>query len=372
MNLLVYVVLFFVLIWVGLSIFSRMSEKIKCRDQHTSYLKGLEAMIEGKKDKAIKLFREVLERNPSDTESYLYTGNLLREKGEVTKAIKIHKNLLVNPLLDNEQKNKLKESLAEDYLKNEDWAKALPILETLHHKNPNNTIFSDKLMEVYEKLKKWDKAFNVAKKTFDAKKLAHYATYLATEVLKKDAKKANKFIAVGEKGDISYAYYLHGKILISEGDESEGLEYIKKSISIDPDKAFYYLPLLEEYMFEEGQFGVFEPYLKSKFEENPDNIIILASYISILKKRGQLEKAKEIFEESIKNFDLNDYTTLLSIAIIANEIDGKMVSEYLGKIKSMMYQKKLFRCSKCNNETEEFSWKCSSCGSFGTTSHIRC
>ena len=160
--------------------------------------------------------------------------------------------------------------------------------------------------------------------------------------------------------------------MISEGDESEGLEYIKKSISINPDKAFYYLPLLEEYMFEEGQFGVLEPYLKSKFEENPDNIFILSSYISILKKRGQLEKAKEIFEESIKNFNLNDYTTLLSIAIIANEIDGKMVSKYLGKIKTMMYQKKSFRCSKCNNETEEFSWKCASCGSFGTISHIRC
>ena len=77
-------------------------------------------------------------------------------------------------------------------------------------------------------------------------------------------------------------------------------------------------------------------------------------------------------QESIKNFDLNDYQVLLSIAIISNEIDGNMVSEYLKKIKSKMDKRKLFRCSKCNNETEEFSWKCASCGSFGTISHIRC
>jgi len=371
MNLLVYLVLFFVLIWLGLSIFSRMSEKIKCRIQHTSYLKGLEAIIEGEKDKAIKLFRDVLEKDPSNVESYLYTGNLLREKGEVIKAIKIHKNLLVNPLLDNEQKSKLKEALAEDYLKNEDWAKAIPILEILNHKNPKNSIISDKLMNSYEKLKKWDKAFNIAKKTFDQTKLSNYATYLAVEVLKKDTKKAKKFILAGEKGNISYAYYLHGKLLISEGDESGGLELIKKSISVDPDKAFLYLPLLEEYMFEEGQFGVLEPYLKSKFEENPDNIYTLASYISILKKRGQLEKAKEILEESIKNFDLNDYKILLSIAIISNEIDGNMVSEFLTKIKNKMDKRKLFRCSKCNTETEEFNWKCNSCGSFGTINPIR-
>jgi lipopolysaccharide biosynthesis regulator YciM len=347
-----------------------MSEKIKCHNQHTSYLKGLEAMIEGKKDKAIELFRDVLENNPSDTESYLYIGNLLREKGELTKAIKIHKNLLVNPLLDNKQKNKLKESLAEDYLKNKDWTKALPILETLYNKNTKNPLLSNKLMDIYEKLKKWDKAFNVAKKTYSTDKLAHYATHIAAEVSKKDKKKANKFITVGERGNISYAYYLHGKMLISEGEDNEGIENIKKSISIDPSKAQLYLPLLEEYMFEEGKFGVLEPYLKSKFKENPDNIYILASYISILKKRGQTEKAREAFEESLKNFDLNDYNVLLSIAFISNDIDGKMASKYLAKIKTITNRKKLFKCSKCNNETQEFSWKCNNCGSFGTINRI--
>ncbi|MBN1693784.1 hypothetical protein JW879_00100 [candidate division WOR-3 bacterium] len=371
MNLLVYIVLFFALIWLGLSIFSRMSEKIKCRTQHTSYLKGLEAIIEGKKDKAIKLFREVLEKDPSNIESYLYTGNLLREKGEVKKAIKIHKNLLVNPLLNKEQKNKLKEALAKDYIENKDWAKAIPILETLNNKNPKNSVLADELIDSYEKLQKWDKAFNIAKKTFSPEKLSNYATYLACEVSKKDTKKANKFIAVGEKGNISYAYYLHGKLLVLEGNESEGLELIKKSISIEPDKAYLYLPMLEEYMFKEGQFGILEPYLKSKFEENPNNIYILASYISILKKRGQIERANEILEESIKNFDLSDYKILLSIVIISNEIDGNMVSEYLTKIKNKMDKRKLFKCSKCNTETEEFNWKCNSCGSFGTINHVR-
>lgn len=372
MNLLIYVVLFFILILLGLSVFSKWSDKLKTKNNYTSYLQGLEAIIEGKDDKAIKLFREVIENDPSNIESYLYTGNLLRKKGEITKAIKIHKNLLVNPLLTREQKSRLKDALAEDYLENEDWTKALPILETIYNKSPKNSILSSKLMILYEKLEKWDKALNIAKRVFDAKKLANYATYLAAKVSENDTKQASKFISIGEKGDISYAYYLHGKILISEGDESTGLEYIKKSLSLEPDKAFLYLPLLEEYMFEEGQFSVLEPYLKSKLEENPDNICILASYISILKKRGELEKANEILEESIKNFDLNDYKVLLSMTIISNEIDGNMVSKYLTKIKNKMDKSKLYKCSECNNETEEFSWKCTCCGSFGTLNWIRC
>jgi lipopolysaccharide biosynthesis regulator YciM len=372
MNLLIYVVLFFILILLGLSVFSRMADKFRNKNYNDSYLKGLEAIIEGKNEKAIRLFREVIEKDPSNIESYLYTGNLLREKGEVSKAIKIHKNLLVNPLLTHEQKNRLKESLAEDYLRNKDWTKALPVLETLYNKNPKNLILSSKLMELYEQLEKWDKALNIAKRIFDNKKLANYATYLAAKVSKNDTKKASRFISIGEKGDISYAYYLHGKILISEGDESTGLEYIKKSLSLDPDKAFLYLPLLEEYMFEEGQFSVLEPYLKSKFEENPNNICILNSYVSILKKRGELEKASEILEESIKNFDLNDYKVLLTMTIISNEIDGNMVSKYLTKIKNKIDKNKLYKCSECNNETQEFDWKCPNCGAFGTLTWVRC
>jgi lipopolysaccharide biosynthesis regulator YciM len=351
---------------LGLSIFSKLSERLKCDNHSTSYIKGLEAMIEGKKDKAIKLFRDVLEKDPSNIEGYLYTGNLLREKGEVIRAIKIHKNLLVNPLLTNDQKYRLNEALSEDYIKNKSWAKALPLLETIYHRNPKNEIISNKLMFAYEKIGKWDKAFNIAKKVFNQEELANYATNIITEVSKSNPKKASKFISIGEKGNVSYAYYLHGKLLISQGDESGGIEHIKKSISIDPDKAFLYLPLLEEYMFEEGQFGVLEPYLKSKFEENPDNIHILASYISILKKRGQLEKANEILEDSIKNFDLNDYTTLLSIAIISNEIESNLLSEYLTKVKNKLEKNKVFQCTKCKNKTDKFSWKCYNCNSFGS------
>ncbi len=372
MDLLIYLILFFVLIWIGLSIFSRMSEKLKGQTHNTSYIKGLEAMLEGKNNRAIKLFREVLEKDPSNIESYLFTGNLLRQQGEIVRAIKIHKNLLVNPLLNNEQKNRLKEALSEDYIKNRDWAKAKPMLETLYNHNPKNVTLATKLMDVYEKLEKWDKAFNVAKKVFTSKDLANYATHLVVEVSKKDPKKATKFISIGEKGNISYAYYLHGKLLISEGDESGGIEQIKKAISIDPDRAFLYLPLLEEYMFEEGQFSVLEPYLKSKFEENPDNICILSSYISILKKRGQLEKANEILEDSVKNFDLENYNVLLSVAMISNEIGGNLVSEYLKKIKNKMDKGYSFRCSKCNNETDHFSWKCNNCSSLGTLSLSRC
>lgn len=366
MNLLIYLVLFFILIWLGLSIFSKLSEKIKSQTHSNSYVKGLEAMIEGQTDKAIRLFREVLENDPSNIEGYLYTGNLLRKKGEVVRAIKIHKNLLVNPLLTKEQKNRLNEALSEDYLKNKSWAKALPLLETIYHRNPKNSTNANKLMFVYEKLNKWDKAFNIAKRVFDPEELANYATNIVTEVSKTNQKKAARFISIGEKGNVSYAHYLHGKLLISQGDESGGIEHIKKSISIDPDKAFLYLPLLEEYMFEEGQFGVLEPYLKSKFEENPDNIYILASYISILKKRGQLEKANEILEESIKNFDLNDYTTLLSIAIISNEIDSDLLSEYLTKVKNKLEKNRVYQCDECNNKTDKFSWRCDKCGSFGT------
>ncbi|MEO0293896.1 MAG: tetratricopeptide repeat protein [candidate division WOR-3 bacterium] len=366
MNLLLYVIILFIIIWLGLAFFFSTPSKIKNSKYYNIYLKALETIIEGKKDKAIKLFREVIETEPSNIESYLYIGNILREKGEVKKAIKIHRNLSVNPLLTKEQKRKLNEALAWDYIESKEWEKALPLLEVIYTKEPKNLEIANNLLKTYEKLEKWDKALNIAEKIFDAKKFANYATYLAEVIFQTDPKKALKLLSIGEREEISYAYYLHGKLLIKDGAKGEGAEYVKRGIALEPTKSFLYLPLLEEYMFNEGKFSTLEPYLKNKFEENPENINIFISYLSILKRKGKLEKAKEILENSIKNFNLEDPTTLLLLTMISDEIkDETMKTKCLMKIKERI-EKNIYRCSECNSEIKEFTWKCPSCDSFGS------
>lgn len=363
MIYLISIVIFFALLIFGLSF--KMSYK---KERYPSkYINGLEAMIEGKIDDAINIMKEVVEKDTTNRRAYLYLGNLLRKKGHISSAVKIHKNLSVIPELSRKEKDKVQKALAEDYLNSKEWKKAIPIYESLYKKDSKNKKLAQNLLMLHEKLKDWDKAYNMADKIYVNKKdLANYATFIASELVEKEKAKAMKFITLGQKAEIPYAHYLYGKLQIAEGNEKKGIEYLKKSISLDPKRAYIYLPLLEEYMFSRGEFGIIEPYLKNLVSESPGNWEILNSYVSILKKKGDMDKAKEILNDAVSNLELNRPDILSSIASAYYGVDKDEAFEYISKIQNLLNKTKKFKCSECGNEIKEFTWKCPNCDSPGT------
>ena len=58
------------------------------------YYKGLNYILEDHPDGAIDAFINALEVNSETLETHIALGNLLRKKGEVERAIRIHQNLL--------------------------------------------------------------------------------------------------------------------------------------------------------------------------------------------------------------------------------------------------------------------------------------
>jgi lipopolysaccharide biosynthesis regulator YciM len=367
MVYLVGILIFFILLILGLSLFRVPKKKV----DPAKYIKGLETMVDGKTDEAIDILKNVIEKDTSNTGAYLRLGNLLREKGLISSAIKIHKNLSVNPELSASEKEEVNKALVKDYLESKEWRKALPIYEPLYKKNPKDKELAIGLLLLYEKQEKWDNAYNIAKKIYTkGKSLANYATHIASLLIGRDNQKARKFINFGLKANISYAHFLYGKLLIEDGKENNGIEHLEKSISIDPERAYLYLPLLEEYMFKRGEFSILEPYLKNLVSENPENWEILNSYISILKKKGDSDRVEEILDEAIPNLNIDSPEALGSIASAYSGVDTDKMSEYVLKMQRLLTKTKRFKCPECGNEFKEFSWKCSSCGSLGTIHRV--
>jgi lipopolysaccharide biosynthesis regulator YciM len=363
MIYLVCIIVFFTVLIFGLTI-KGGSKKVAHTDK---YIKGLEAIIERKTDEAIEKLKKVVELETTNRDAYLYLGNLLREKGQISSAIKIHKNLSVNPELSRKEYEKVQKALAEDYLKAHDWDKALPIYEELFKRNAKDDKIRKPLILIYEKKERWDDAYNIAKSMYTERKdLANYATYIASKLIDKDISKAKKFISIGQKAGIPFAHYLYGKILISEGNENTGIDYIKKSISLDARRAYIYIPILEEYMFNKGKFSTIEPYLKNLIKENPENWEIINSYISFLKKKGELDKVKETLDEALLNLKLDRPEILANIAAAYRGVDSEKALEYISKAKELLVKSKRFKCSICGNEFEEFTWKCPDCDHPGT------
>src|SRR5690606_24335173 len=81
-----------------------------------SYYQGLRYLLNEQADSAVDAFIESLEVNAETLEIHLALGNLLRRKGEVTKAIKIHEHLLHCGKLNTLQLHQAQLELANDFV----------------------------------------------------------------------------------------------------------------------------------------------------------------------------------------------------------------------------------------------------------------
>ena len=97
-----------------------------------------------------------LEVNSDTLETHLALGNLLRKRGEVDRAVKIHQNLLARPRLSAEQVQQAQYELAMDYVKSDLLDRAEVLLTLLIKKNgPYQVDGLNQLLEIYQDKKKW-------------------------------------------------------------------------------------------------------------------------------------------------------------------------------------------------------------------------
>ena len=83
-----------------ISLFSRKKSERQTTDLFQDYFVGLNYLLNDEPDEAIDTFIKALEINGETVETHLALGTLLRRRGKVDKAIRVHQNLLARPGLD--------------------------------------------------------------------------------------------------------------------------------------------------------------------------------------------------------------------------------------------------------------------------------
>jgi len=83
-------------------------------DVGKDYFEGLNYLLNEQPDKAIDTFIQSLEVNGDTLETHLALGKLLRKRGEVDRAIRIHQNLLARYELSDQQRQQAPYELAID------------------------------------------------------------------------------------------------------------------------------------------------------------------------------------------------------------------------------------------------------------------
>jgi lipopolysaccharide biosynthesis regulator YciM len=126
------------------------------------YYKAVEALLNENSEEAVQNFLDILRVNPETIEVYFTLGRVLRKRGDVERAIRVHQNLLTREDLGKEVQEKAKFELAQDFLEAGIFDRAETLFEDLLQ--TKYAVEARKfLLRLYPSVQEWDKAFEVAK-----------------------------------------------------------------------------------------------------------------------------------------------------------------------------------------------------------------
>ncbi|MEO0255159.1 MAG: tetratricopeptide repeat protein [candidate division WOR-3 bacterium] len=300
---------------------------------------------QGNYDSAIKVLREVIEKDPNNAKAHLYLSFALGEKGYLEEALEeAIKAKELDPRISKVQgalgideeapsiEELLQESIGIIEIKADPFESRLNLLEAY-----KNKLFLREAKNILEELKKMDDTRPELKKIeaeiFLLEENWDRAISLIEEIKEKDFHTWNMYaIALSRRGDTekarkifegikNYPYALNNlACIIANENREKAKEYFQRSYEIEPG---FIVPLynLSLIAIEENNLEKALQYLKEINEIEKENPFYLTLYAKILNEIGEKDKAKELLREALRIEPDFSYA-----AFLLSKINGEDVS----------------------------------------------
>ena len=109
--------LFFVFGWLARGRERRDASARRSEGLPPSYLKGINLLLDDQPEAAIDVFTDVARIAPEAVDLHFALGALFRRRGETDRAIRVHRNLVERGNLKDDERDRARFALGEDYLK---------------------------------------------------------------------------------------------------------------------------------------------------------------------------------------------------------------------------------------------------------------
>tara|TARA_Y100001960_G_C14701701_1_gene841998 strand:- start:135 stop:1307 length:1173 start_codon:yes stop_codon:yes gene_type:complete len=343
---------------------------------NAEYFRGLNYLLNNEEDKAFKIFTALMDVDSSTVETHLALGGLYRRRGEFDKAILIHQNLLSRPTLENELKQQALYELAKDFFSAGLYDRSEKIFRTLSENKIYRQSSLEYLLRVYEVIKDWDKAIELAKiidtESFGDKPievfLAQYYCEMSQMYLNDE--QIDKALAVSKKALKINKSCIRANIQLGD-------YYAKNNLNISTQ---YYLAILD-------QNPIFAPYVIKKILYNAqslNNDLFLKEAFQKILENKKLDFLPDVYhylyhhenpEEAynyVEKFNNNQSNNNFQVgySLLCTAIDRTQEKDLLNKIKNsydeIINNQMDFICTKCGYKSNTLNWSCPSCNSWET------
>lgn len=347
----------------------------KTQPQENSYLEALEYMLEGNDRLAIQKLKETVRNDSEHISAYLRLGDLLRKKGMLSNAIRIHKDLTLRGNLTSTEQLRIHKSLLLDYSQSGDMkegiATAQKILQLDRH--PEGLVVQ-RLLDMLEKEQNWKEAEEVGQKFFNllpphySQRIALYLVFQGLVLQEsgsgKDAR--IKFKEALKKDPLCAAAYYHlGVSYRNEGRLDDAVKAWKRLCAAAPDKAYIVYPELEKAWFELGRFADAENLYQEQLNNPQKSLKAGLALAEIYNKKGDYDNALEILNRLDEEYHGSPLLIGKKVTVFFNKGQYKQAATHsLALFESLQAPENTeFICKTCKHKTETPTWICPQCQS---------
>jgi len=339
------------------------------------YFEGLNHLLNERTDLAIETFIESLQVSDETVDTHLALGSLVRRRGEVDKAIRIHQNLLARPVLSNVYREQAELELARDYLVAGLLGRSEKLLIELADKSASlRVVAQEHLLEIYQRERDWTRATVVGKKLSrqDRSKLvmmSHFACEAAlTKLQDGELRPARRLLADALDYDhqCARASLLMAKLEFEAGHYRDVLKWLRRAKT----QALWLIPetfeLFRRASFELGQDKEYAKYLRECLEQAPLVEVISELGLEIQRQQGEEAATQFLSEQLMENPSIEGLSSLLNHAHGLDAAQTSLIKRYL---QSLLEARTSYRCGACGFSGHTLMWQCPSCHAWGTVRH---
>lgn len=377
--LLVAVVLSFSLgILIGLAVKGRqaMPKSGFSAEGDLAFFKGVQYILSNDHDLAIEQFTRAVQLDSGTVETYIALGNLYRSKGDIDRAIRIRRNIILRPSINERQRNRALFDLGLDYRKGGFLDRALKTFMELLQKDPSNLDALREIEKIYEDLKDWENAFDTRQRIARLVKddhghiLAHHKTEEGKAWLQTgDAARAKSCFkkAISLDSACIDAYLHLGDLYRDKDDIKKAVATWKTIAEVAPAFTFLAYRRLEGAYSRLRNPRQVEEFLKECAEKKSDSFTHLALGRFLYSSRNDAPGALRELEQALElNPSFWEARTLIGSILLEQGLKEEALDAYKDLIEHLNVPSLEFQCTQCGYRPADLQWQCPQCRRWDT------
>jgi lipopolysaccharide biosynthesis regulator YciM len=342
------------------------------RDEAQAYLKGVRSVISGDPDAAIEALSDAARLgSPEAVETYLALGALFRREGDLARAVRLHRNMLLGPKLPLARRPEVERELAEDYRRSGMLAEAAEIYERL---GPDDAVATAGLRDV--RVEQGELAAAVAlQRRLGAGGapspegdpiLAHLLAAQARGLLPGDPRRARALAAEALE---AFPGSADGFLALAEaegtcGDGAAALQAVGRALEADPRVAAQAWPALAAAALSDREGAV--RLVEERLALRPDDAALHVLHARALDRAGRRPDAFQALRRALDRDRSGEVTFSLRELLRSEQTAGPddLAVRHDLLVAALLRRGRAPRCSRCGSDAPARSWRCRRCGAF--------